>query len=715
MVIEDSKKVIYIVNKNIPKWARKKLWGECNDKEKGEANLMEIPINNILLDYESDEEYKRGREEVENEYKFFEVWDTHSKEHLGGKHIILRFSDLSLYNMETRNEIRRVVIKKFKADETKHSEKTFIPIPYKPHYKSGEIYSLIEKFSGLNKINTYIIKEAEEVYLRNQEIQSQINPDEDFKDYFENDELWKILNKINWEKMPNSCNFNNTLSKNLAIASAKTGKSKQEINNIIKPFINKIKGYNFNSFDGWLRKALLGELDNYNYYELNKWSTLYLKKEVYKTIVPSVIDKKISLFANKLDLAKQFYKIQPYFYDKSRNYWIWDIKNKKYTIVDKTDLLNSIEKYSSVNTIGSKQKTEIIEAIEQIGRQNIPKKPKYSWIQFKDKTIDIETDEEFDATPEYFHSNTIPWKLGESEDTKIIDKIFKEWVVNKKQNETWITTLYEIISYCMLPAMPLHRIICLLGGGSNGKGSFMRMIEKFIGKDNSSASDLDSLLKNNFETSKLYKKLVCFIGEVDRTVFSRTRILKVITGDDLARIEFKGKNSFDEHLYAKPIIACNELPETTDKQDGFFRRWLIVDFINQFNEKIDIISTIPEKEFENLGRKCIEILKVLLKRGTFTNEGSIADRRKRYEIRSSPLDKFIKEYCIKNNQDKIISREFYEKFSDFLKSSNHRYHSEIEVSKLLKLRGYTKKVIAINTDMGLKTTVMMILGLKWEV
>ncbi len=286
MEIEPTKKVIYIVRKNHPKWKSKKMYKDCSDKEKEEANLMEIPTNDVLLDYESEEGYQTGMKEIEKyNYQLTEIWETHSEEHLGGKHVILRFKDLDKQDLKVRNEIRRILIKRYKADETKHSELTFIPIPNKPHYKSGKIYSLVKETGAINSLLPVIIMLAKQNINKTKEFNVSLSSDVDFKDYFEKDILWKKLSEIDWTKMPmTDMGFNSIISKNLAIASVRSGKNEKEIKKIVEPLIEKVKGYKYGQFEGWLRRVRDGEFDEYNYWELNKWSKKYLKIELYEMI-----------------------------------------------------------------------------------------------------------------------------------------------------------------------------------------------------------------------------------------------------------------------------------------------------------------------------------------------------------------------------------------------------------------------------------------------
>lgn len=180
------------------------------------------------------------------------------------------------------------------------------------------------------------------------------------------------------------------------------------------------------------------------------------------------------------------------------------------------------------------------------------------------------------------------------------------------------------------------------------------------------------------------------MGETNFTELKKTSILKKLSGGDLIGFEYKNKTPFDDHNYAKLIIATNNLPSTTDKTDGFYRRWKIVDFPQKFTEKKDILAEIPEEEYENLSCKCIPILRDLLIKREFTNEGTIQERAQKYEEKSNPLDKFLKdkteEDCSENGY--IFKYDFKDKLWDWCKQNNFRKISETEIGRKMKSLGY---------------------------
>tara|TARA_R100000750_G_scaffold43468_1_gene28817 strand:- start:52 stop:654 length:603 start_codon:yes stop_codon:yes gene_type:complete len=167
----------------------------------------------------------------------------------------------------------------------------------------------------------------------------------------------------------------------------------------------------------------------------------------------------------------------------------------------------------------------------------------------------------------------------------------------------------------------------------------------------------------------------------------KTSILKKLSGGDLIGFEYKNKDPFEEINYAKILIATNNLPTTTDKTIGFYRRWMIIDFPNQFSEQVNILDSIPEEEYEALALKCTFILRDLLENRKFTNEGSIEDRVKRYEDHSDPLEKFMEEFTEEKFDGYIWKNEFEKKLNDWCKQNRFRELSSVVIGRKMKDKG----------------------------
>ena len=419
-------------------------------------------------------------------------------------------------------------------------------------------------------------------------------------------------------------------------------------------------------------------------------------------------DKAINSFVDYLDMAKQFVKVQPLYFDEAKLWWFWNFKEFKWQMLDEVAIMNIVDEI--VNVKGSftpTTKSQIIECLKRIARLNEPLPTKETWIQFKDKIIDIETDEEIEPDQKYFVTNPIPWKIGETEDTPTINKLFTEWV-----EEGYVKSLYEMVAFCMIPTYFLHRIFCLVGSGRNGKSKYLGIIKNFIGHENCTSSELDIIIGSRFEGAKLYKKLVCMMGETNFSEIQKTSLLKKLTGEDLVGVEFKQKTPFDFVNYAKIFIATNTLPVTRDKTLGYYSRWFIVDFPNKFPETRDVLKEIPKVEYENLAKKCVIILKNLWIKRRFAEEGDYEERVKKYEEKSNPLAMFIKEKCFINVNEKMPFWAFYDEFKLFLEQRGYRIQSKKEVGMNLDDEGYETRRDNVTTEDGKYTSWHYIDGLR---
>ena len=406
-----------------------------------------------------------------------------------------------------------------------------------------------------------------------------------------------------------------------------------------------------------------------------------------------------------LNVAEDFIQEYPLYYDERLIWWSWDTISNKWTMTDEVNILNQINDAFSISGITSSGlKASYINALKMTARKKRPETLSKDWVQFKDQIINIQTQETLTPSPKYFLVHPIPWKLGNSEETPVIDKIFEEWAGTQ-----YVKTLHEILAYCLYTDYPLHVIIALVGKGRNGKSRFIELARRFVGKENTASTELE-LLNNRFESSKLYRKLLVVVTETDNNVISKSQFLKKATGQDPVGFEFKGKTGFDETMYAAWLMATNSLPPTKDDTEGFYRRWLIIDFPNQFPEGKDILEKIPEVEYENLARKSIRILKELLDTGKFSNQGTIPERQAKYEERSDPLGRFIHQFCNQDVNAEMLSAEFTTHFTAWQKANGLRQLNHKQLASQLNNKGIEKMQL---TKMDGKRNYL--LGLSWKI
>lgn len=429
-------------------------------------------------------------------------------------------------------------------------------------------------------------------------------------------------------------------------------------------------------------------------------------KEAQK-FLGKILDKKL--------LAQTFIEHFPLYYDDGDLFWLWNKERKCWERINELDIIIWIDNVVECNVINSKERFEILQALKMEARKNKPKPLSKTMIQFDKEVIDFQTGDRFIATPRWFCTHAIPHRLGTYTDTPIIDNLFKSWVCEED-----ISKLYEICAFSMIPDYFIETMIFLFGAGSNGKSIYRNFIRKLIGDGNCCSTSIQRLQASpRFEVGRVYKKLLCEIGETSFAKLDNTDVLKkIVSGKDLVTGEEKGKPSWDFINYAKILISTNSLPQSDDKSDGFYRKCLIIQFPNQFEGNTDILATIPEQEYENFCMKMVETAYQLYKKREFDKQGTIHERKMKYEELSNPMEKFIKQFVVEDRPDSDIPVwEFEKKLNEWLREQRQRQMSDVTVAKMLKEKGIQQVRIRKEWYEGATATVKQVrcwAGLGWK-
>lgn len=137
--------------------------------------------------------------------------------------------------------------------------------------------------------------------------------------------------------------------------------------------------------------------------------------------------------------------------------------------------------------------------------------------------------------------------------------------------------LEQMIGYILINDCRCQKAFILLGNGSNGKSKFLEMIMTWVGMDNCGSLALEDL-SEKFRISELVGKIANIGDDSGGDLLKNTAIFKkVVTGDALT-IEEKYGNPYTFRNSSKLIFSANNLPPSSDKSDGFFRRIVIVPF-----------------------------------------------------------------------------------------------------------------------------------------
>jgi len=210
-------------------------------------------------------------------------------------------------------------------------------------------------------------------------------------------------------------------------------------------------------------------------------------------------------------------------------------------------------------------------------------------------------------------------QLAESEAPRVVE-VFKEWA-----GDVWLA-LFEVIGYTTIAYdYPLHKAIMLVGEGSSGKSSYLRLVTEILGPWNVSSIPLQAFtsLDYRFLWGSIINKPGNIFPDLPQKPLRDTGIFKALTGEDYIFIDRKGKEPVRYRNYAKMIFAANQLPQVSDLTHAFYRRWLIIRFTGRFQEDPTWYSRVVTMEFRDRALTVgLEAMREVLERRAFTGRSS---------------------------------------------------------------------------------------------
>jgi len=270
---------------------------------------------------------------------------------------------------------------------------------------------------------------------------------------------------------------------------------------------------------------------------------------------------------------------------------------------------------------------------------------------------------------EFTPKNMFTYKLPLTYDATAECPLFKQWLSEVQTPEN-ILILQEYAGYTLLPEMPHHKALFMVGDGSNGKSTYLSTIENLIGTENICHNDLQELnSENRFIKADFYGKLANISNEPETKKLFETPIFKQLTGGDMIRAELKNvQKPLNFVNYAKFYFSGNNYPRVSDSSTGFKRRLILLKWEKQFlegqGEVVQFYKRWTESEVERSGilNWMLEGLKRLKLNGRFTVSLSQEQNRLEYERNSDSVAAWVHERVKKSKTGQVEQARVWEDY-----------------------------------------------------
>ena len=348
-----------------------------------------------------------------------------------------------------------------------------------------------------------------------------------------------------------------------------------------------------------------------------------------------------------------------------------------------------------ISNLSNAKRSEVLKYLNLLLLENTEMAPAHL-IAFRNGIYDIRKDELQPFSPSVVITNRIPWDYNPNAYSELADKTLDKIACHDEQVRT---ILEECIGSCFYRSNKLGggKAFILTGEGSNGKSTFISMVQHLLNEDNIAALDLKEL-DQKFQNTALFGKLANLGDDIsDEFIVNASIFKKFVTGERV-QVQNKGEKPFDFNNYAKFLFSANNIPRIKDKTGAVLRRLIIVPFNASFSKDDPdyddhITYKLQEQEvMEYMIVLGLAALKRVLNNG-FTESAKVQEQLKEYEETNNPILGFFEEvefegFQIENEQsDKVFKR-----YKEYCLANNFNPMSKAEFSKQLcrKLNMTTK-------------------------
>lgn len=356
-------------------------------------------------------------------------------------------------------------------------------------------------------------------------------------------------------------------------------------------------------------------------------------------------------------------------------------------------IIGSAYKPQFVNEVIAKIEADtLIEAKEFFNQNYIDEVPVLNGV------LNIKTKELSIYNPRKIFFNKLPIYYDPTAKCPKITKHFETVLRNKEDAKV----LFELFGYLLLKENRLEKSFMFVGNGRNGKSKTLELVKKFVGVENCSALPLSSMNSESFSLSELFGKMANLSGDLSYMDLKETGVLKQLIGRDEIQTKRKFKRDLNFVNYSKLLFATNELPRIYDMTDGFWTKWILLEFPYKFitqkeydelplneraNKKIidtEIIDKISSsEELSGLLNEALNSLDIILEQKEFSYSHGTTEVKDMWIRQSDSFMAFCMDNIEEDYNEKISKKDLKKAYMQFCKK--YRLRSSTEKSMKITL------------------------------
>lgn len=313
--------------------------------------------------------------------------------------------------------------------------------------------------------------------------------------------------------------------------------------------------------------------------------------------------------------------------------------------------------------------------------------PDSRYFTFANGVLNIDTMQLLDFNEQYVTNNVFEVDFSKEAKCDTFRKCLNDALGEEEQR-----LFQEACGYLLFPDCRHEVMTCLVGNGRNGKSALLNAISYALGEKRVTHYTLQQMT----DPKGLY--IANSMGAIANISNDSGNVIKVgsealfksmISGEALMYKILNEQPSMTTN-YPKSLIAVNELPQSADFSDGFYRRFQIIKFDRQIPpDKVDVnLREKLERESVGILLWIIEGYKRLLANGKFSSCESSQKAVEAFRENSDPVATFIREDSWEKSDKKMELSGLYNLFSEWLQRNGHCKMSSKKFGERLRNLGF---------------------------
>ncbi|MCO4852444.1 DNA primase family protein [Bacillus vallismortis] len=269
-------------------------------------------------------------------------------------------------------------------------------------------------------------------------------------------------------------------------------------------------------------------------------------------------------------------------------------------------------------------------------------------------------------SPEFLSTVQIPIEYDPNATAPHFMSFMKDITIDDYQ---LISVHQELVGYWLTVETKAEKAVYYYGGGANGKSVMASIITALVGEDNVSSVPLSEFSQTFGMENLIGKSLnIAAENEMGGKALKTENFKAIVSGDNIT-INIKYRPAISYRPYCRLVFLVNNLPDSSDVTEGYFRKLIIVPFPRTFKKEERNVDLKDEllKELPGILNWAILGLKRLRSNNyQFSECKIIMETESAYHDEQNPVREFFKSHVVQENGFRTKQSDFHNMYSRWL-------------------------------------------------